>query len=75
MLSQFLLNFSGGFFYIPEDKSLYLPAAIEMGILIVIVFAAYRWIRRYSARQAEAAKQLEERALKERDDRLTKQAK
>lgn len=74
-LSQFLLNFAGGFLYFPEDKSGYIPAAIQFGILLIIVFATYRWIRRYSARQAEAAKQLEARALQERDERMAKQAK
>ena len=74
-VSQFLLNFSGGFFYIPQDKSAYLPAAIEFGILMLIVFATYRWVRRYSARQAEVAKQLEARALQERDERMAKQIK
>lgn len=74
-MSQFLLNLSGGFFYTPEDKSAYLPAAIEFGILIIIVFATYRWVRRYSARQAEAAKHLEARALQERDERMAKQTK
>ena len=72
-MSQLLLNFSGGFFYIPDDKSAYLPAAIEFGILIIIVFATYRWVRRYSARQAEAVKHLEERALQERNERMDKQ--
>ncbi|MER1986842.1 MAG: hypothetical protein ABS948_13220 [Solibacillus sp.] len=74
-MNQFLLSFSGNFFYVPEDKSAYLPAAIEFGILMIIVFATYRWIRRYSARQAEAAKQLEVRALQERDERMAKQVK
>ncbi|MGN7477575.1 hypothetical protein ACTHOQ_06945 [Solibacillus silvestris] len=72
-MAQFLLNFSGGFFYIPEDKSLYLPAAIEFGILIIIVFATFRFVRRIAARQAASAQLLEERALQERDERMAKE--
>ena len=72
-MDQFLLNFSGGFLYFPEDKSLYIPAAIEFAILIIIVFATFRYIRRLAARQAEKAQLLEARALQERDERLTKE--
>ncbi|ATP41547.1 hypothetical protein CSE16_16750 [Solibacillus sp. R5-41] len=72
-MNQFLINFSGGFLYFPEDKSLYLPAAIEFAILMIIVFATYRWIRRIAARQAEKAQHLEKRALQERDDRMAQE--
>lgn len=72
-MDRFLLNFSGGFLYFPEDKSLYLPAAIEFAILIIIVFATFRFIRRLAARQADKAQLLEERALQERDERLAKE--
>lgn len=67
------MNFSGGFLYFPEDKSLYLPAAIEFAILLIIVFATFRLIRRIAARQAAQAKLLEERALQERDERMAKE--
>ena len=40
-MEQALLNFSGGFLYFPEDKSLYIPAAIEITILLIIVFRIY----------------------------------
>lgn len=72
-MDQFLLNFSGGFLYFPEDKSLYIPAAIEITILLIIVFATFRLFRRISARQAEKAQQLEARALQERDVRMAKE--
>lgn len=72
-MDRFLLDFSGGFLYFPEDKSLYLPAAIEFAILIIIVFATFRFIRRLAARQADKAQLLEERALQERDERLAKE--
>lgn len=67
------MNFSGGFLYFPEDKSLYLPAAIEFAILLIIVFVTFRFVRRIAARQAVQAKILEERALKERDARIAKE--
>ena len=69
-MNPFLINFSGGFLYFPEDKSLYLPAAIEFGILMIIVFATFFLFRRISTRQAEKVKHLEERALKERNERM-----
>ena len=72
-MNQFLMNFSGGFLYFPEDKSLYLPAAIEFAILLIIVFVTFRFVRRIAARQASQAKILEERALKERDARIAKE--
>ncbi|MER2028449.1 MAG: hypothetical protein ABS903_04695 [Solibacillus sp.] len=72
-MNQFLMNFSGGFLYFPEDKSLYLPAAIEFAILLIIVFFTFRFVRRIAARQAAQAKLLEERALRERDARIAKE--
>lgn len=72
-MNQFLMNFSGGFLYFPEDKSLYLPAAIEFTILLIIVLVIFRFVRRIAARQAAQAKILEERALKERDARIAKE--
>ncbi|MCM3722726.1 MULTISPECIES: hypothetical protein [Solibacillus] len=72
-MNHFLMNFSGGFLYFPEDKSLYLPAAIEFAILLIIVLVTFRFVRRIAARQAAQAKILEERALKERDARIAKE--
>lgn len=72
-MNQFLMNFSGGFLYFPEDKSLYLPAAIEFVLLLIIVLVTFRFVRRIAARQAAQAKILEERALKERNARLAKE--
>ncbi|MEK4230446.1 hypothetical protein [Solibacillus sp. FSL H8-0538] len=72
-MNQFLMNFSGGFMYFPEDKSGYIPAAIEFAILIFIVFATFKWIRRIAKRQAEQTKELEVRVIRERDARLAKE--
>ncbi|MEX3747215.1 hypothetical protein [Lysinibacillus xylanilyticus] len=54
------------FFYIPEDKSGYLPAAFEfliMLILCIIVFIAFRKI---SKKQEMKTKEIEARILAER---------
>lgn len=72
-MNQFSLNFSGGFLYFPEDKSAYIPAALEFALLILIVFATYKWIRRIAQRQADEAKKLEVRALQERDAKMAKE--
>ncbi|MFF5995882.1 hypothetical protein [Lysinibacillus sp. LZ02] len=71
MMDQFILNW--GFLYFPEDKSTYLPAAIEMMLLFVVVFLIFKWLRKNSAKQAAEAKKLEERALEERDKRMEKE--
>ena len=72
-MNSILINFSGGFLYFPEDKSLYIPAAIEMAILILVVFLTFYFIRRLATRQASNASQLEQRALQERDERMAKE--
>lgn len=59
-----------GFLYFPEDKTTYIPAAIEMLLLFLIVFFLFKWLRKNSAKQAAEAQKLEERALKERDKRI-----
>lgn len=72
-MNQFLLNFSGGFMYFPDDKSAYLPAAIEMVLLFLIVFATFKWFRRIGKKQADEAKKLEARALQERDAKMAQE--
>ena len=67
-MDQFILNW--GFLYFPEDKSTYFPAAIEMILLIAIVFFLFKWLRKNSVKQAAEAEKLEERALAERDARM-----
>lgn len=59
--------------YFPDDKSAYIPAALEFALLILIVFATYKWIRRIAQRQADEAKKLEARALQERDARMAQE--
>lgn len=69
-MENLILNW--GFLYFPEDKSTYIPAAVEMLLLFVVVFLLFKWLRKKSAKQAAEAKQLEERALAERDKRMQK---
>lgn len=59
----------GGFLYFPEDKSTYLPAFIQLGLMLAILFIVFRWLRKFSARQEDEAKKLEARALAERAER------
>ena len=68
-MERLILNW-GGFLYFPEDKSTYIPAAIEMLLIFLVVFLLFKWLRKNSARQAAEAKKLEERAFAERDERM-----
>ncbi len=67
-MGKLILNW--GFLYFPEDKTTYIPAAIEMLFLFLIVFLLFKWLRKNSAKQAAEAKKLEERALEERNRRI-----
>ena len=69
MMNNLVLNW-GNFLYFPEDKSTYLPAAIEMILLIIVCVLIFKWLRKSSMKQAAEAKKLEERALEERDARM-----
>ncbi|KYG90425.1 hypothetical protein MHH70_17435 [Metasolibacillus sp. FSL H7-0170] len=67
-MASFILNFS--FIQFPEDKSSYLPAAIEVLLLMVFCVFVVKLIRKFSKKQELAAKELEARALAERDERM-----
>jgi large-conductance mechanosensitive channel len=54
------------FLYFPEDKTAYLPAAIEFTIFAIICILVFRWIVKKSRKQEEQTKELEERILRER---------
>ncbi len=62
MFTSFILNL---FLYFPEDKSEYIPAAINMAIFLVITVLTFRFILRLSKRQEEKTKDLEEKAREE----------
>lgn len=49
------------FLYFPEDKSEYIPAAISFTIFLIAAIFTMRFIIKTSKRQAEKAKELEEK--------------
>ncbi|AQQ52724.1 hypothetical protein [Planococcus lenghuensis] len=54
------------FLYFPEDKSEYIPAAIEFIAVMVIAAFVFRWVIKKSKRDEQKTKELEERILRER---------
>lgn len=52
------------FLYFPEDKSEYIPAAISFAIFFIGAFFTMRLIVKVSKREAERAKELENKILK-----------
>lgn len=54
------------FLYFPEDKSLYIPAIIEMFCLIVLCFIVFFIVKKISKKQEMKTKDLENRILNER---------
>ena len=65
ILQSFLLNMP--FLYFPEDKSEYIPAAISMGIFLIITVIVFRLILKVSKKQEEQTKELEEKINQERN--------
>ncbi|MCM3765900.1 hypothetical protein [Neobacillus niacini] len=58
MFQSFILSL---FLYFPEDKSEYFPAAISFTIFFIACIFTMRFIIKISKREAEKAKELEER--------------
>ena len=58
----------GNFLYFPEDKTAYIPAAVEFLIILILCFLAFNFIRKISRKQELKAKVLEERILRERNE-------
>nr|WP_106780599.1 hypothetical protein [Lysinibacillus timonensis] len=65
-----LIALYSGFLYFPEDKSAYIPAVIEFGIMILLCILVFMGIRRISRKQALKTKELEERILSERQQNI-----
>ena len=57
------------FLYFPEDKSEYIPAAISFVVFMTLMLFVFRWVIRNSKRQEEETKELEQRILKERQQK------
>lgn len=60
-----------GFLYFPEDKSAYLPAVIEMILLLLLCIGVFYMFRRISKKQELKAKELEERILRKRQQNIS----
>jgi len=54
------------FLYFPDDKSEYIPAAIEMVIILVLCILVFNFFRRKARKDLEKTKELEEKILKEK---------
>ena len=54
------------FLYFPEDKSEYIPAAIEMAIILVLCILVFNLFRRKARKDAEKTRELEEKILKQK---------
>lgn len=63
-LSTFIL----AFLYFPEDKSLYKPAFIELGVMLVLCVIAFVLFRKLNKKQMEKAKEIEQRILNGKQD-------
>ncbi|WP_062350317.1 hypothetical protein [Bacillus kwashiorkori] len=50
------------FLYFPEDKTEYIPAAISFSIFLIACIFTFRWIIKYSRKEEEKTKILEEQA-------------
>ncbi|ETI68717.1 hypothetical protein [Neobacillus vireti] len=63
---MFLPSVLSLFLYFPEDKSEYIPALISFSIFMIAAVFTMRFIVKYSKREAEKAKEFEEK-LKEQE--------
>ncbi|MFF2446777.1 hypothetical protein ACFVSW_06695 [Neobacillus sp. NPDC058068] len=57
---MFLPSVLSLFLYFPEDKSEYIPAVISLTIFMIAAVFTMRFIIKYSKREAQKAKELEE---------------
>lgn len=62
------------YLYFPEDKTEYIPVVLEFLILLIICILVFRWLRRKSDRDAEKARELEEKVMKARKEALEKES-
>lgn len=62
---NFIAMYSG-FLYFPEDKTAYIPAAIEFLIMLILCIFVFTLIKRISKKQAIKAKEIEDRIMGEK---------
>ncbi|SFB13002.1 MULTISPECIES: hypothetical protein [unclassified Bacillus (in: firmicutes)] len=65
MIEWYILSL---FLYFPEDKTEYIPAAITFSIFFVAAVLTMRFIIKISKRDAEKAKEFEERIMQKQND-------
>ena len=63
-MTQFVLNW--GFLYIPKDKSTYIPAFIELLLMVLVCVMVFRFLRKLSTKEAAKAELLEQEMLAKR---------
>lgn len=71
MFTFFPLGFL--YLYFPEDKTEYIPVVIEFLVVLVICILFFRWLKKKSHKDAEKAKEIEQRVLQARKDEMEKQ--
>lgn len=55
------------FLYFPEDKSAYIPAALEFLVILILCIAVFLMFKKISKKQEAKAKEIEARILGERN--------
>lgn len=65
-MTHLVLNW--GFLYFPEDKSTYIPAVIELLLIILLCVLVFRVFRKISAKEAAKAERLEQEMKSKRKD-------
>ncbi|MFJ8263292.1 hypothetical protein ACIQ4I_15280 [Rummeliibacillus sp. NPDC094406] len=54
------------FLYFPENKSEYIPAVIEMAIILILCILVFNLFRKKARKDLEKTRELEEKILKEK---------
>ncbi|WP_144513943.1 hypothetical protein [Bacillus sp. FJAT-22090] len=62
------------YLYFPEDKTEYIPVVLEFLVLMVICVLVFRWLKKKSIKDAEKARELEEKIMQIRKEELEKQS-
>lgn len=57
-----------GFLYFPEDKSSYIPAALEFLAILILCMLVFMLVKRVSKKEALKSKALEEYVLSQQHD-------
>lgn len=55
------------FLYFPDNKAEYIPAALEMGIILILCILVFNLFRKKAKKDLEKTRKLEEKLLKEKN--------